>query len=795
MSAQTPISEKTKCYHCGDPCSIQEIDYSGHKFCCNGCKSVYQILEENDLCNYYNADTHVGVNPGSKNRQRFDFLDNDDIAGKLFEFQNDKIVKISFRVPQMHCASCVWLLEKLYRLNPAIQYSSVNYPRKEVRITYLKSQAKLSDIVLLLSDLGYEPDLSLADASGEKNKKVNRKLYFQLGIAGFCFGNVMLFSMPEYFDLTGDLSTSFKEYFGFINLLISIPVLLYSDLDYFKSALGGIRQRQINLDVPLSLGMLTLFITSSFEVISGVGPGYFDSFTGLVFFLLLGKAFQIKTFNNISFERDYKSYFPLYTNIINNGKVETKSLEHLKKGDRIQIRNNDLIPADSILLKGKAFIDYSFVTGESEPVFLELGEIIYAGGKQKGEAIEMEVVNNVSNSYLTSLWNQDEFTKDQNGVLKSISDVVAKWFTYIVLSIAILAFAFWLPNIEQAVKVFAAVLIIACPCALALSIPYTFGNTIRLLARKGIYLKSAEIIEKLSKVKHIVFDKTGTITKSEGRKVKYQGATLIASELQMLKSLSGQSSHPMSRAIHENINSSNGQIVQNFKEHINKGIEGSINGNHLKLGSASFMGLPEESGSFFSIDDNIKGRFNLEQEARSESANLISSLAENYDLSLCSGDNKENVDHFRPLFPANSEFLSNQSPEEKLRFIRAIKSEGKDVLMIGDGLNDAGALKASDVGISMTDNTGHFSPASDVIMDSKAYSEIDQLLDFSKYSVNIVKISFIISALYNVTGLYFAVQGLLTPVFAAILMPLSSVSVVLFTTISTNFKSRIKSMK
>ena len=534
---------------------------------------------------------------------------------------------------------------------------------------------------------------------------------------------------------------------------------------------------------------MALFLTSLFDIISSTGPGYLDSFTGLVFFLLIGKAFQKKTFNSISFERDYKSYFPIQATLIREGKKFGISLEKLCKGDRIEVKNYELIPADGILLKGTAIIDYSFVTGETDPVYKELGEIIYAGGKQIGASIEIETIKEVSNSYLTQLWNQADFKNEKNNDLDILSNKVSKWFTISVIIIACISSIFYLPDYSSSIEVFTAVLIVACPCALALSIPYTFGNTIRILGTIGFYLKNSSVVESLAKANHIVFDKTGTLTHSNSWGLEYQGHALSSNELAYVKSISAQSNHPYSKRISGHINSGILE-VNNFKEISGLGIKAKIDGHNLELGSSKFLNISEKEGIHLKIDGKYKGRFIIQNELRTESISQLGSLSKNYELSICSGDSEKDFQLMKTLLPDNSEILFNKKPIDKLNYINSLKDNNKNVVMIGDGLNDAGALKASSVGISLSDDTGHFSPASDVIMDSKIFKSLDKVLGFSRYSVKVVVASFILSAVYNCIGLAFAVQGMLTPVFAAILMPLSSITVVAFATISTNIKAR-----
>jgi Cu+-exporting ATPase len=283
--------------------------------------------------------------------------------------------------------------------------------------------------------------------------------------------------------------------FGFLNLAFAIPVLFYSGNDYLLSAFKNLRRKIINIDLPIAIGMLAIFMQSSYEIISQSGAGYMDSLCGFVFFLLIGKWYQNQTYQALSFERDYKSYFPVAVTKINNYEEENIPIKDLKEGDRILVHNQELIPTDATLLKGEANIDYSFVTGESRPVRKAIGEMLYAGGRQIGSSIELEVKSKVEQSQLTKLWNQDEKVDEYTNLSKLI-DKVSMNFTLVVISISILTAVFWsIVDASVVLKAFASVLIVACPCALALSIPFAYGNTMRLLGKKGFYLKNSEVVE------------------------------------------------------------------------------------------------------------------------------------------------------------------------------------------------------------------------------------------------------------------------------------------------------------
>jgi Cu+-exporting ATPase len=800
MIKTATISQTTSCYHCGDICETV-LHFDNQSFCCMGCRSVYQLLSQNNLCSYYDIEKTPGItqrNPVLSSA--YTYLDDEKVASQLLNYKDDKIAKVIFFVPNMHCSSCIWLLEHLYKLNPNISNALVQFMKKELHLSYNPQKTSLKEIVTLLSSIGYEPAINLNSLEKQVKKDDNKKLSYQIGVAGFCFGNIMLISFPEYFGLDSFSQSAFSKLFGYINLVLSIPVFLFSAQDYFKAAWRGIRKKFISIDVPLALGIFIMFARSSYEVISGHGIGWFDTHAGLVFFLLIGKWFQQKTFDTLSFERDYKSYFPVAVTVVKDSSEMTVPVTSLAIGDRIIIRNNELIPADSILLKGEASVDFSFVTGESEPIAKVLGEIIYAGGRQKGATIELEVCKKVSQSYLTQLWNNDAFAKDRQSHIESFQQMVSRYFTVALLLIAFGSASYWLfVNPVLALNAFTAVLIIACPCALALSSPFALGTAMRILGRNKFYIKAPNVVEQLAHMDTLVFDKTGTLTQASASAISFHGNELNAEQKQLIASVVAQSIHPLSQKIKSYLPLARALSIDSFEEITSKGMLANVEGHALQIGSRNWVleiDAREEKNNhlatqvYISIDKDVIGYFELQQSYRNGLATVLNSLGKTYKEYLLSGDNDKAKKELMKFFSQENHLHFNQSPSNKLDFIESLQKDNNRVIMLGDGLNDAGALKAANVGISVTENTAHFSPASDVIMDASMFEQLPSFLRFSKNTLKVIHASFIISLIYNFIGLSLAVQGTLSPLYAAILMPLSSITVIAFTTITTTLMAK-----
>ncbi len=796
IPAETPDS-RGGCFHCGEPCADGNFSLAGKKFCCLGCQTVFNLLRENGLEQFYAFNVTPGTRIGATSASaKWAFLDDSAVAEKLYDYSDKTQAKVTLHLPAIHCVACVWLLENLFKLHPGVGNVQVNFSRREAAITFVPGKIRFSELAALLASIGYAPELTYGETEPAQPKSPRKKSWLQIGLAAFGFGNIMLMSLPVYFGLDSFNGPWFRIIAGWLSLALALPVVTCSAADFWRAAWLSLRQRTITLEVPIVIGLAAIYGSSIIEVAAKRGPGYCDSLTGLIFFLLCGRLFQKKTYDRLTFDRDYKGFFPLSVVRKNDEGEASVAISQLATGDHLILRHGELLPADARLVSGEACMDYSFVTGESEPVALAAGAHLFAGGRQAGGAIEVETIKTVAHSYLATLWNHEAFRKNREHDFDSLTNQYSRRFTRLVIGIAVAASVFWFfKDPAKVLKVFTSVLIVACPCALALAAPLTHGTAQRILAKLKIYLKNALVIERMAGVDTIVLDKTGTLTCADARDadcIKAEG-NLSSEEVGWIGSLARQSTHPNSVSIVKSL-SFEVLPVTGFKEKPGSGVEGKVAGHKIHLGSRAWLeqhnvSLHEKSVETFAVGVAVDGKFsaafNFQNSLRPEVAQLISELGNRFELVLLSGDNEREAARFKKIFGDRAILKFNQSPAEKLNFVRELQQRGKRVMMVGDGLNDAGALRQAEVGVAVVQQIGIFSPASDVILDAAELPRLAKVLRFSRQAARVVRAGFVISALYNLIGVSIAAAGYLSPVVCAILMPLSSATVVAFACVTT----------
>jgi Cu+-exporting ATPase len=785
VSPLQPAATLELCRHCGDPCESGAVRSADGAFCCRGCETVFTLLRTSGMDGFYACEIVPGTSQkhaGTLDKDRFAVLDDPSVAARLITFDDGTTARATLSVPAIHCASCVWLLEQLWRFDHGVTRSEVDLLRRSLRIEYRPAATSLRRIAERVASLGYEPIVS-PEESAPQPPAERRRLHLQIGVAGFAFGNIMLFSIPRYVN-GAPLDEGFQQLFDVLNVLFAIPVLLFSAQDYFRTAWHVVRGRSMALEVPVALGLAVLFLRSVVDIATAHSQGFLDSFAGLVFFLLLGRLFQQKVFDRIAFDRTFRSFLPLSVRVERDGAVDLLPLERLQTGDCIQIRRNEVVPADAVLLDESGAVDYAFITGEQRPVAVEHGDIVRAGGRAADRAMRLRVVRDVSHSHLAGLWNNPIFAKPKSPWLTDVAARFGGWFTFGAIALALAGAIAWWPDAAAAASVATAVLIIACPCALTLAAPITLGTAMGQLGLRGFYLKHPAVAFDLSRVDLIVFDKTGTLTGGSERSVD-EASPLSRRAWALVRTLASHSLHPVSRAIAaiSTVDSTPHHIVTmtNLVEVAGEGISGVINGVDVAIGGADFAGrlddkLLEESGRTFVRAGHERGWVRLSPAIRAGAEAAARALAKTHEVCLLSGDHDGERARWAGVFGANMRF--RQTPQDKLEYVTEARAAGRHVLMIGDGLNDSGALAAADVGVTVSDETACIVPACDAVISGTRLDDLPAFIAYATRARTVVFVCFLVSVVYNVLGLTLALRGSLTPLASAILMPVSSLTIV-----------------
>jgi Cu+-exporting ATPase len=786
LSATVYDSASASCRHCGDPVFVDPVESESGLFCCAGCQAVFELLRHEGLDHYYRCAETPGRSQrdaASRAPDRFSSLDDPDVAAAFLEFDDGRIARARLPVPALHCASCVWLLERLWKLHPGVVAAEVDLLHQSLRVTFRPGETTLRAVAERLAMLGYEPTITIEHAVAAV-PAARRRLYRQLGVAGFAFGNIMIFSIPRYAH-GGPLEPGFQRLFDVLNLAFALPVLLFSAAHWFAGAWRAVRARHVTLDFPVALGLAVLFGRSVFDIATGGGEGYLDSFAGLVFFLLLGRLFQQKTFEQMAFDRTYRSFFPLSVRVERGGACDVVPIAQLVPGDHIVVRPQELVPADAVLLDGAGTVDYAFATGEQTPVEVRAGDTVRAGGRVTARTLRLRVARAVSHSRLAGLWANPVLGVGKPSAYAAVTDRFGFWFTAFAVALAAAGAWWWWPDAGMSARVATAVLIIACPCALTLAAPVTLGTALGRLGQHGVYARTSDVVFALGQVDTIAFDKTGTLTSATTPVVVEHGG-LSEADWRLARALASESVHPVSRALCD-AGPGHGTVTA-LAEQPGHGVSGLVDGHHVRIGSGDFVrvaaGLqpgdagasePDGAVTHVAVGDRV-GWVRVRVAERAGIEDAVRTLGRTHRLCLISGDNDREAGRWAPVFGAAMAF--RQSPEAKLEVVRALARQGRRVLMLGDGLNDAGALAAAHVGVAVSDATACVVPACDAVIAGSRVRDLGAVLWYARLAHHVILLAFAFSVVYNVVALSLAVGGALTPLLSAILMPVSSLTVV-----------------
>lgn len=803
---------KVKCNHCHLEFSkVIMIEEGDLNFCCKGCQGVYHLLKDDGLDSFYEKLGNKTISPpleiDNNDLEKFDsknFLDN------YMEINKDGFAQIDLIIEGIHCAACVWLNEKVLYETKGIIEANINFTTNKARITWDDEKLKLSEIILKIRAIGYNAyayDSSIADIAATKAK---RDYFIRMMVAVIASMNIMMLSVAKYTGFFTGISDEVKNMIHIGEFLLSTPVLFYSGWIFFKGAYFGLKNRIITMDFLVAFGSTLTYIYSLFILFGAKGESYFDSVAMIITFVLVGKYLEVIGKKSAVDTLDkIKSSLPLEAIVVDeNNNKKLVALNSIKIDDVIEIKAGDKIPVDGEIINGEGFFDESTLTGESIPVYKKIGDIVYSGTINSNSLINFKVTKDFKNSTFSSIVTLLEDSLNSKPKIQTKAAQISKGFSVTILSLALMTFLVWYffgidlgfdytgtTQFERSFIVAISVVVIACPCALALATPMASLVGISELAKKGLLFKEAKFIESMAVASSVVFDKTGTLTKGELNVVKARIIDDNIHKLNLLYSLLSSSNHPVSKSIKKyllknyDLKEKKLDSVKNIEAKGMSAIYTNIEGKSFELlgGNIDLLKQNEIYYKFesnktvylFTINKKVIATFELEDEIKDYSKELISYLQKhNIEVTMLTGDN-ENV-AFNIANQLNiKNYFSSQTPVSKAEYIKKLKSEDKVVVMVGDGVNDSVALSNADVAVAMGNSADVSLAVSDIVLLNSSLKSLIDAFIISSRTYKFIKQNLYLSLIYNAVTIPLAMAGYVIPLIAALSMSLSSLMVVL----------------
>lgn len=781
---QWALPETTHCQHCGEELGLSNtVQSNGKYFCCTGCSSVYEFLNTLGLQNFYRIKEEqdiekIGRPIDPESKEDYGYLNLDNFIKQYTDPKSP--LRMNFYVEGIHCGACLWLIEKISDYSADIESVSLNMSTN-VATVYFTQDKLFSSFPEIAKKFGYKAHPIKFDEEAENLKhKENRKSLIRLSIAAVCAGNIMLLSASIYSGAQG----IFENHFTLLNMLLSLPVVTYCAAPFYKSVVSSIRAKRVTVDIPIVFVIIVGFLLSTYNYAKGSDQIYFDSVAAFIFLLLASRYFLKSIQDRISTKEPTSRLLFNQNKILiwdnDNKQFFLEPAEELKIGQRVQIKHGDRIPIDGSLLSNKAELNLSVLTGENIPQTIFKKDIVFAGSILDSDQAVIEVTSVGSSTRMGKLLNEVEKNYQSKINFSTYSDKFATIFTILVGIIAIVSFITIseLVNPSAALNRVMAFVLIACPCAFVFALPLSLGLSLRSAIEKGIVLKSANIFEKLPKIKNVFFDKTGTLTKGVYRILKWDVNELSDYDRNAILAIERKSDHPIARAIVSYLN--NGEIlpeVKEFKQIYTKGIEARVD-NHI------YEFISEDVPNSNDINEIITTKIVINKDGESiseiflgdsikeDAKFVVAQLKEDgHKIHILSGDNENNVRQAASkLGIDDKDIFWSQSPEEKSHILKS----NEHSMMIGDGLNDTAAFSSADVGLSVQGSVEESLKVSDAYILNNDLSSIVELLQQAEMTKNTMRRNTIFSISYNTVAGTFALLGYINPLAAAVLMPLSS---------------------
>ncbi len=799
-----------KCDHChlifNKKIMIKEENLN---FCCKGCQGVYHLLKKDGLDSFYDKLGNKSIFPPVENDGDIEKFDTKSFEEIFVRKTSNGFKEVDLIIEGIHCAACIWLNEKvLYNLDGIISVN-INFTNNKAKIIWDDKKLKLSKIILKIRSIGYNAYAYDASVADEKAVKTKRDYFIRMMVAVFASMNIMMLSVAKYTGFFTGMDEQIRGYVHLGEFILATPALFYSGWIFFRGAFYGLKNRILNMDFLVSSGATLTYIYSLYILFGGKGESYFDSVAMIITFVLVGKYLEVLGKKSAVDTLDkIKSSIPLEATIIEGAVKKSKALNSIKVGDIIEVRAGEKVCLDGKIISGEGSFDESSLTGESIPVFKQKGDSLFSGTINNDSLIHYEVVKTYKNSTLNSIVTLLEDSLSSKPQIEYKANEISKGFTIGILTLSFLTFIVWYffgidlgfnyegaNHFEKSFIVAISVIVIACPCALALATPIASLIGISELAKKGLLFKEAKFIETMAKANTLILDKTGTITKGELKVKKMRILDNNIHKLNLLYSLLDASNHPISQSVkkellgkYDNLSTKDIFDVKNIQAKglvaKYKNIEGKtfhlIGGNMelIKQNSIHYKFDSSNSVYIFAINGRVIATFELEDEIKENAKSLVKeAMSRGLEVVMLTGDNEIVASKVAQKVGIKN-FLAKIDPIGKANYVKELKKKNKIVIMVGDGINDSVALSSSDLSIAMGNSSDITISVSDIVLLNNSLSSLKEAFVLSNRTYKFIKQNLLLSLIYNLVTIPLAMAGFVIPLVAALSMSLSSLLVV-----------------
>jgi len=787
------VSELVKCSHChlefDDSIMIKEPENPELNFCCNGCQGVYHLLKDDGLDSFYDKVGNSKLAPPIKSEADSSSFDMESFRTRYIKTTEDGFSRVDLIIEGIHCAACIWLNEKVLGQMDGIVEANINFTNNKAKIIWDEDTIKLSEVIDRIRSIGYNAYPYERSQSEIKATKNNKDYFLRMSIAIFASMNIMMIDVAKYTGFFTGMDDEMLRIVHMAEFIFATPVLFYSGWVFFRGAYYGLKNKVVNMDLLVSVGATLTYMYSLYVLFGGAGHSYFDSVAMIITFVLVGKYLEVIGKKDAVDTMDkIRSSIPLEATRIVDGVKEVIAIDKIEVGDILEVKNGEKASVDGIVTSGESAFDESSISGESLPVEKQSGSKIYSGTLNVDKVIRYEASKNYANSTLNHIVELLEDSLNSKPKIEQTTNELSKYFSVSILTVAFLTFLGWFvfggeqvdaSRFEHSLIIAISVIVIACPCALALATPIASLVGISWLSREGLLFKEAKYIETLSKADVMVFDKTGTLTQGK-LQVKTQELSINQEELNLLYSLVDSSTHPVSLAVKSYLENNYKELqhleLEDIEQLPARGVQAKFKGKTLFGGKSN---KKSEYTTFeFSIDENIIGTFELEDSMKVGAKETIDYLNEqNIEVVLCSGDNEKVVKRVANELGIEN-YQHSMTPIGKADFIKSLKDKAKTVVMAGDGVNDSLALSRADVSIAMGDGADISLDVSDIVVLNDNIDGVRKSFYIAKRTFGFIKQNLAISLIYNVVTIPIAIAGYVIPLVAALSMSLSSLLVV-----------------